>query len=103
MNKNLRILGFIISGVPLLAYPMVLMASIMSFAGFDATQTEGGLLLIVAMSFLVLSMLYPVIYLTSLVGSIVIKSPKWKDVCVAVPYLSLVLTVVLFFVWAGLE
>ena len=102
MNKNLRILGFIISGVPLLAYPMVFFASFLSLAG-ERGDSEFGVLELIAYSFLILSLAYPLIYGASLVGSIGIKSPRGKDICVAIPYLSLIITVALFFTWAGLE
>ena len=102
MNKNLRILGFIISGVPLLAYPMIFFASFLSLAG-ERGDGEVGVLELIAYSFLILSLVYPLIYGASLVGSIVIKSPRGKDICVAIPYLSLIITVALFFTWAGLE
>ena len=103
MNKNLRILGFIISGLPLLAYPMVFFASFLSLAAGMESDSSWGMLEIISTTFFILSLIYPIIYVGSMVGSIVIKSSKGKDICVAIPYLSLIITVALFFVWAGLE
>ncbi len=65
MKKTHAILAFVISGLPILLYPMAMLANIMSFAGVSSGDSSV-LLTTVFYAVMVLSTLYPLVYIYSL-------------------------------------
>lgn len=89
---------FFITGLPLLIYPFVFVASIMGLAGNP--DGAGFLNLIVALSFLWLSLLYPVAFIVCVIGFF--KSKKYKTHFVLSSYGYIILCVLLFFLWLAI-
>lgn len=91
---------FLLSGLPLIIYPGVFVASIMSIAASPASGGgEFSLLLLVSQVFLYGSLLYPVAFIVALVLFFVLKSPKAKKRCVLFPFLYLLLLLILLTTW----
>ena len=65
------VVGLILSALPMLVYPFVLMANLMSVVA-EPDPTRTGLEEFGATSFIVLSTAYPVAWLGSLIGSVVL-------------------------------
>ena len=99
MNKLIPIISYIISGLVLIIYPFVFIAGIMSLAAFGGA--EFGIDSIIALCFLLLSMLYPVTYFASLITYLVQKnfSHTSKLLIMSAPYIHLCLAVVFFTLW----
>ena len=67
----------IFGAVPLLGYPFVALASLMSLAA-HTTGKEPMLLLAVSRSFQIASLIYPIVYLGCLVGVLLAQKKKEK-------------------------
>lgn len=100
--KKSFILAFIGSGLPLIAYPFVAMASLMSLAA-EAPSSAETLLLIISSAFLWGSLLYPLIYILSVITFFIVKSEKKKKLCAFIPYAHLGLVFLLFLSWIVVE
>jgi mannitol-specific phosphotransferase system IIBC component len=91
---------FMLGGIPLLLYPFVLLADIMSIAG-ERTGNENVFLIIIVGLFLFLSSSYPISYSVCLVLYL-----KNKNRCIWAPIFPLIHVVVVVLVgylWAFLE
>ena len=99
MNKLIPITSYVVSGLVLIIYPFVFIAGIMSLAAFGGG--EFGIDAIIALCFLLLSMLYPVTYFVSLIIYLVQKnfSQTSKLVVISAPYIHLCLAVLFFILW----
>jgi hypothetical protein len=94
----------VIGALPLLIYPFVALASVMSLAGHTDGK-EPGLLMAVARGFQITSLLYPVVYVGALVGAVSLR--KTKEVIArriaTIPLWFLALTVALLMGWMALD
>lgn len=98
-RKSWDVILFIISGIPLLAYPIVLIANIMQLAGED---TDAGVFKsIIVYGFILASSTYVFTYIASLIVYILRK--KGRRLTVLLPYIHLIVVVALFAIWAGTE
>ncbi|WP_166239694.1 hypothetical protein [Paenibacillus turpanensis] len=101
MNKNvLSLLLLIAGGLPLILYPFVMIANIMSLAG-ERSGNESMLLLLVVYAFIFLSSTYVITYLISVILYIKKKSSRLK--MAAIPLIHLALVVCSFLLWMGME
>jgi hypothetical protein len=98
-SRAINVFLFIISGIPLLAYPLVLMANIMQLAG--ARTDEDALLYFIVYGFILLSSTYVVTYVASLIAHLVRK--KRSKFVVLLPYFHLLAVVIIFMVWLNYE
>ncbi|CAM3436626.1 hypothetical protein FLLO111716_10130 [Flavobacterium longum] len=92
--KPLAIVGLVLAGLPLLIYPFVLLANIMSLAGHRSPDTSLWMTFISSL-FLILSTLYPVPYLIGLIG-------YWRtrrNIYAALPCLYGVLVLAIMALW----
>lgn len=100
-----RLPQLILGGVPLIVYPAVLLASVMSLAGVR-TGYEPWLMRIVVPSFLVGSIIYPLVYIVS-IGLVVWAEYQGRSLfslrASVLPLLYLLLLGVLFLAWAWLD
>lgn len=92
--KALPLVAFIISGLPLLIYPFIMLANIMSFAGHHSPDETVGQLF-AAYAFLISSTLYPIPY----IASIIMYRKTQKKFFLALPYLYLALVILLALNW----
>ena len=95
----------LISGaIPLVVYPFVAMASLMSLAS-PATGTEPAALLAVTRGFQLTSLLYPLVYLSSLFAALALKKKNESIAAklASVPLVFLILVISLFFAWMALN
>ncbi|KUP23382.1 hypothetical protein AWJ19_28835 [Paenibacillus sp. DMB5] len=107
MSRNVRYITFFVLGaVPLLIYPFVLIANIMSLAGSWSGQEESILKAIVIL-FIILTSSYPITYIISLVLYLIKKlKNKNKNGAVLVsklpllPLIHLVLAILVGCLWA---
>jgi hypothetical protein len=94
----------IIGALPLLIYPFVALASVMSLAG-HTDGSEPVLLMVMARGFQITSLFYPVVYLCSLVAAVSLR--KQKEVAAvriaSIPLSFLALITLLFIGWFFLE
>lgn len=102
---QLRTTLLLIGGLPLLAYPAVFLAGVMSLAG-ERTGNESAVLVIVARSFLIGSMVYPLIYVPCAMAAVSMakkgRAESALKIC-KVPLVFLAALGVLFFTWAQLD
>jgi hypothetical protein len=89
---------FIVSALPLLIYPAVLMASVMSLAG-NVSGEEPLYLVVIVYGFLVGSLLYPLVYIASLIAYFIVKDVKRKALFVKIPFLYIGFCIVLLILW----
>jgi hypothetical protein len=89
---------FILSGLPLIVYPAVLMASVMSLAG-GVSGEEPVYLVIIVYGFLIGSLLYPLVYIGSLIAYFIVKDIERKALFVKIPFLYLGFCIVLLILW----
>ncbi|HEX2951059.1 MAG TPA: hypothetical protein VHV83_16055 [Armatimonadota bacterium] len=89
---------FIIGGIPLLIYPFVLLANMMSLAG--PWTGEHVLLIIVVLVFIAVSSAYPLTYFLCL-GYF--KRRSKKVIISLVPILHIVVTILLGLLWGAIE
>lgn len=93
----------ILGALPLLIYPFVALASIMSLAA-QTTGSEPMPLLLVARGFQITSLLYPAIYFSALIAALVLRKKKEPASRIAsIPLWYLAFVVLLFAGWIGLE
>ncbi len=94
----------LLGAVPLLIYPFVLLAGVMSLAA-GRTGNEPVLLMVVGYSFLLGSIAYPAVYVICTVLAFVKESKNrtMPTYCAAAPLVYLLVIVALFFATAALE
>jgi hypothetical protein len=99
-SRGMLLLG----GLPLLAYPFVFLAGAMSLGGVW-TGHEPTLLVIVARSFLIGSMAYPLVYVPCAIAAVIIarKQEALAQKVSAVPVVFLLALAVLFVAWIQLD
>jgi hypothetical protein len=85
------IFSFVLSGIPLVIYPFVFIASVMGLAGY---RTPGPLKLseIMAYMFYILTIVYPVVYIVSYL----LYFKENKRMVVFIPYIYLLICIILF-------
>lgn len=66
LKRTLCVLLLVMEGIPLLLYPLVLIADIMTFAG-EGTWKENILLSVIVITFLAVSSSYPLTYVLSVI------------------------------------
>jgi hypothetical protein len=101
----LNILSLVLGGIPLLVYPMVFLAGIMSLAG-ERSGGEGFGLVVVSNAFLLGSMAYPAVWIFALVSSFRakrLKLEKHHSWITALPLIYLFGLFLLFNLWSALE
>lgn len=90
----------IVGALPLLVYPAVFLASIMSLAGHK-TGREPALQMLVARSFQISTLLYPVVYIVALIAALLLRN-RAADLAgkvATLPLWYLGLIVLLFIAW----
>ncbi|MEO3946073.1 hypothetical protein [Gorillibacterium sp. CAU 1737] len=87
------------SGLPLVIYPFILIANVMSLAA--PTNGQGGMLLFISRAFLILTTIYPISYFGCLILFYALK--KQTLLVAGIPYLHLTLIAILFFLWQAAE
>lgn len=99
VNQNLKKRGYIIkflnviSFIPLIIYPILLLANLMSFFG-HRSGNESIFLIVSSYSFLIFSSMYPFTLIYS------IKNNKSKRIIIALlPILHVIVSILLCFVW----
>lgn len=94
--KDTQKLIYILLGLPMIIYPFVLLANMMSASGFASKASD--LKLFVVNGFLWSSLLYPISFLLALIPSI-----KKRKYGFTVPLIHLVIVLVFFGLWAYLD
>jgi len=103
MKQKKAVAFLTLGGIPLVVYPFVALASIMSLAG-QRSGTEPFWLTVAAAAAQLSSLLYPVAYLTCLVMAIGrLRKDKPALALSVLPLIYLALVVGLFSLWIGLE
>ncbi|MGG0823384.1 hypothetical protein ABE099_10925 [Paenibacillus turicensis] len=101
-KKILVFLTFILFAIPLLIYPLVIVANIMTLAG-ESSGKEAPFLNIIIISFVTATSLYPLTYIFSLIFYN-IKGKLHKKLWVLLsPAFHLILTMTLFLIWKMFE
>lgn len=96
-KKLIVILTYIIFALPLLIYPLVILANLMALAG-ESSDQESGFLLTVFYCFITATTLYPITYIFSLIF-FNIKGKLYRKLWVLLsPAIHLILTVVLMLI-----
>ena len=103
--KTFSIIALVLGGLPLLAYPFVLLADVMSLA---ATQTgkDSSTLMMVARAFQWTSLAYPVVYLPCVAIACILLKKACEKAALGfslAPLGYLVVVVALFFAWMSVE
>lgn len=94
-------LSLVLGGLPLMAYPVLLIVSVMSL-GAPATGGEPLLLTLASRGFLLGALAYPVVYVACLVAALANRTPSAPMVA-ALPLLYLAGLVALLGLWAIAE
>lgn len=91
----------LLAAAPLLIYPFILIANIMSFAGTPSSTPPPILATLTSMAFLWASTLYPLIYFPCLIAAIATArtNPSRSLQLAAAPLAYLGLCIMLFFLW----
>lgn len=98
------VVSLVVGGLPLIVYPFVFLANVMSLAA-EPDPSATRLLRVVSKTFLILSTAYPLVWLGALVFTIVLLSKHdvgratWAAI-VPLPYL--VVVAALGWIWSGL-
>ena len=101
MKKIIGVVLFIISGIPLLAYPFALLADIMSLAGERSGNNANMLLEIVMVLFIIANSTYLLTYIASLIFFI---RKKGASILIStIPYIHFSIVVLLGDLWNYLE
>ena len=95
-RKPLEIIAFVILFIPLLIYPFIIFANIMSFAGHKSPNTPISTLTILY-SFMIITTLYPISYFLSLIVYI----NKKKPALIFIPFIHLLLSIIFFILWSN--
>ena len=95
-------LPLIAGGLPLLVYPAVLLAGIMSLAGERTGDEPPALLMAIVTSFLIGSIVYPLVYVPCAVAAV--RKAKKQEAALAfkismVPLIFLAVLAILLLVW----
>jgi len=97
----LAIAFLVVGGLPLVVYPFVLLADVMSLAG-ERSGKDPLLLTVVARSFQLGSLVYPLVYVPCLVAAVrrlMAHDPHAAAVFSAIPIGLLALLAILFCAW----
>ena len=86
---------FVIGGIPLLIYPGVLIADVMSIAGEPTGEPVSLLLKVAVWSFMVVSTSYPVTYIASLI----IYKQRKKLLYAFAPLIHFVIAILVLLLW----
>jgi len=100
-NRLLEILLLVVAGIPLLIYPSVLVANVMSIAGYQGGDLSV-ILKITSTAFMLVTTLYPIVYLCSVIGYIVFsikRKKRWARKLVWLPYKTIGAVIVLYACW----
>jgi hypothetical protein len=97
MSEGLKKILRIISFIPLVVYPFILLANVMSLAAYKSGE-ESIFLLIVSKTFLILSTLYPI----TLVYSLRSKS-KNDDFLALLPIIHIVICLFFMGLWMAID
>ena len=103
--KNTSRALFLVTGLPLIIYPFVLLAGIMSLAG-ERSPNEPALLVFVAFSFLLSSIAYPGVYIPCLIAARTAakRNNRKNEMTMAyVPLAYLVGVTALMLLWLSVE
>lgn len=101
-KKILVFLTFILFAIPLLIYPQVIVANIMTLAA-ESSGKEGAFLKVIIISFVTATSLYPLTYIFSIIFYN-LKGKLHKKLWVLLsPAFHLILTMTLFFIWKIFE
>lgn len=92
------VFNLILGALPLLIYPMIFMASIMSLAAIRAGD-EISLLMLASNGFLLTSLAYPLVYFISLFGTIIQKNKDNAKRWSLIPLKYLLIVIVLMLLW----
>jgi hypothetical protein len=101
----LAVLCLVLGGLPLLVYPFVLLADVMSLAA-QRSGKDPLLLTILSRSFQLGSLIYPLVYLPCLAAAIFrLKAHNQRGAVVisAIPVILLILLAILFFAWMACD
>ena len=93
--KNKKTLIYILLGLPLIIYPFILLANVMSAAGFPSKTSEFKLL--VVNGFLWTSSFYPISYILSLLPFI-----RRRKYGFLLPLIHIIIVIVFFILWTYL-
>ncbi|MDO5610284.1 MAG: hypothetical protein Q4G62_05840 [Pseudomonadota bacterium] len=103
-TRTVSYLLLALGSLPLLVYPFVLLAGVMSLAGHRSDDTPL-LLIVITYAFLVSSIAYPAIYLWGLIMAVKNLGrgrSKAAVVMSAAPLWYLLAVIVLYFVWGAI-
>ena len=103
--KIVSIIALALGGVPLLIYPFVLLADVMSLAA-PKSGKHSTLLTVVSRAFLWTSLAYPIVYMLCVSQTRLMLKKMQEEAALGfsvVPLGYLVLVVVLFFAWMSIE
>ncbi len=98
MNRILTIILFVALGIPLLAYPFVLLANLMSLAG-HRTGDEAFWKQFIVYGFLLLTTTYPISYLYGFISA---RKTKFEGYYYLLyPLIHLLLILLFFHLWSN--
>lgn len=104
MKNIIGIILFVLSGIPLIAYPFVLVADAMTLAAFMECMGENHqeiITAIIVIIFLIVNSTYPITYILSLICFI---RKKGQSILIPLmPVLHFFIAAALFFVWSDIQ
>lgn len=102
-GKSVAVVALFAGGLPLLVYPFIFLAGIMSLAG-HRSGTEPPILVAVSMLALLSSILYPLVYVPCLIMVLARLRAGTKRILFSLaPLVYLVLVAMLFLLWFSLQ
>lgn len=103
--RILAIILLVLSAIPLIVYPAVLLAGVMSIAG-ETTGNPSVALVVASKLSVIGSLLYPGVFFGAVVGFVALEKMKKHKVQVfvsGIPLFYLGVVVLLFYLWFSLE
>lgn len=98
-KKLIGIFFTIVGGLPIIAYPFVLIANVMSLAALGAPGASNNILDIVLMlGFLIITSAYPLIYIICIL--VFFRKSKTKNIIIPAIPICIVLLILAFFTWS---
>lgn len=98
IRKPLVYLLFVLEGLPLLIYPFVLLANLMSLAG-HRTGNESVFLITVVLLFIIMSSAYPLSYLYAINHYRIRRNVHVNKWILFLPVLHIIIVVLLGYLW----
>ncbi|MFV0291506.1 MAG: hypothetical protein ACK5IJ_11530 [Mangrovibacterium sp.] len=95
--KRLQSLGFVLLALPLLAYPFVMLANVMSLAG-EKTAVDNSLLWWAMHGFVLLTSSYPISYVCGFISARKSNFKSFKGIIYPLAHMSLI--VLFFYLWS---